>query len=91
MSSSSKHAHQISKVATIMNATQQVKEKRGARAHAHEARAERMREKFHADAEKNVNENDFKPQNALGIASFNFGVPSLRKRFTVGQAVPLRS
>ena len=36
-----------------MNATQQVKERRGARAHAHEARAERNIE-FHAAAGKNV-------------------------------------
>ena len=34
-----------------MTTTQQVKEKRGARAHAHEARAERSIE-FHADAGK---------------------------------------
>ena len=37
------HTFQTRRIATIMNATQQVKEKRGARAHAHEARAERLR------------------------------------------------
>ena len=58
MSSSSKQAYQTSQVATIMNATQQVKEKRGARAHAHEARAG-----------KNANTHEFQaadcPQNSL--------------------------
>ena len=51
-----------------MTTTQQVKEKRGARAHAHEARAEQSIE-FHADAGKNVNEHEFQaadcPQNSL--------------------------
>ena len=51
-----------------MTTTQQVKEKRGARAHAHEARAERSIE-FHANAGKNVNEHEFQaadcPQNSL--------------------------
>ena len=45
-----------------MTTTQQVKEKRGARAHAHEARAERLQE-------KNANEHEFQaadcPQNSL--------------------------
>ena len=45
-----------------MNATQQVKERRGARAHAHEARAERLRE-------KNGDEHEFQaadcPHNSL--------------------------
>ena len=44
-------AHHTGQMATIMNATQQVKERRGARAHAHEARAERNIE-FHAAAGK---------------------------------------
>ena len=51
-----------------MTTTQQVKEKRGARAHAHEARAERSIG-FHTDAGKNVNEHEFQaadcPQNSL--------------------------
>ena len=40
-SSSQAHAYHTGQMATIMNATQQVKERCGARAHAHEARADR--------------------------------------------------
>ena len=61
-----------------MNATQQVKEKRGARAHAHEARAE-LREKIDVGS-------DFHAAHAPWIVKFTFWGTSARQPKSVRTA-----
>ena len=57
-------------MAIIMDETQQVKERRGARAHAHEARAENI--EFHAAAGKNVQGHSISSLDCLWNLTFQF-------------------